>query len=77
MANTLLDTRVLLVVGAIRQALTNFAGPGTSVNAHPNPFFLNVIGEVNMRQMAELILERIDKEAAAARDNAAAAVDGH
>lgn len=54
------DARIMTVVSAIKQSLQTSTGPGSSVNTHPNPFFINVTGEVNLKHAAELIIERLD-----------------
>jgi hypothetical protein len=55
------DAKVMTVVSAIKQSLQQAGGPGSSVNSHPNPFFLNVTGEVNLKHAAELIIQRIEE----------------
>jgi hypothetical protein len=57
--NKPIDGRVVLVVSAIRQSLQVNAGPGSSINAHPNPFFLQVIGEVDLLKAAETVIQRL------------------
>jgi hypothetical protein len=59
------DAKIMTVVGAIKQSLQTASGPGSSVNSHPNPFFLNVTGEINLKHAAELIIERIEAYEAA------------
>jgi hypothetical protein len=59
------DAKVMTVVSAIKQSLQTSGGPGSSVNSHPNPFFLNVTGEMNLKHMAELIIERLEAYEAA------------
>jgi hypothetical protein len=54
------DAKVMTVVGAIKQSLQQAGGPGSSVNTHPNPFFLNVTGEINLKHMAELVIDRVE-----------------
>lgn len=61
------DAKVMTVVGAIRQSLQTASGPGSSVNSHPNPFFLNVTGEINLKHIAELVIARLDDYEAAVR----------
>jgi hypothetical protein len=56
------DAKIMTVVGAIKQSLQTASGPGSSVNSHPNPFFLNVTGEINLKHAAELIIERADRQ---------------
>lgn len=55
------DAKVMTVVSAIKQSLQTSAGPGSSINSHPNPFFLNVTGEINLKHAAELIIQRLEE----------------
>jgi len=55
------DAKIMTVVSAIKQSLQIAGGPGSSVNSHPNPFFLNVTGEINLKHAAELILTRLEE----------------
>jgi len=59
------DAKMMTVVGAIKQSLQSSGGPGSSVNSHPNPFFLNVTGEINLKHAAELIIQRLEEYEAA------------
>jgi hypothetical protein len=59
------DAKIMTVVGAIKQSLQMSGGPGSSVNTHPNPFFLNVTGEINLKHMAELVIQRVEEYEAA------------
>lgn len=59
------DAKIMTVVSAIKQSLQMSGGPGSSVNSHPNPFFLNVAGEMNLKHMAELVIQRVDEYEAA------------
>jgi hypothetical protein len=54
------DAKVMTVVSAIKQSLQTSCGPGSSVNSHPNPFFLNVSGEIDLKHAATLIIQRIE-----------------
>jgi hypothetical protein len=58
------DAKLLIVVNAIKQSLQMSGGPGSSVNTHPNPFFMNVTGEINLKHMAELVVTRIEEHEA-------------
>jgi hypothetical protein len=60
-----IDAKIMTVVSAIKQSLQMSGGPGSSVNGHPNPFFLNVTGEINLKHAAELIVQRIEEYDAA------------
>lgn len=78
-----IDGRLMAAVGALRQSIEMNGGPASSVNRHPNAFFLNVIGEVDLLKAAELILRRVGeydehhaKDAEAARKASAAASGG-
>src|SRR5208283_285359 len=55
------DAKVMEVVGAIKHSLQMSGGPGSSVNSHPNPFFLNVTGEINLKHMAERVISRLEE----------------
>lgn len=55
-----LDARTTAAIGAIRQAIQQSQEPGLSVNSHPNPFFLSIIGSIDLRKIAELVIERVD-----------------
>jgi hypothetical protein len=59
------DAKIMTVVSAIKQSLQTSGGPGSSVNSHPNPFFINVTGEVNLKHAAELIIQRVEEYEAA------------
>lgn len=67
MANV--DARVITVIGAIRAGIQTLNEPGLSVNQHPNPFFISVIGSLNLEHIAQRVLQHLDampKEAPAA-----------
>lgn len=57
MTNT--DPRAVVIAMAFKQSLEINGGPGSSVNAHPNAFFLNVLGEVDLLKAGELALKRL------------------
>jgi cell shape-determining protein MreC len=59
------DAKIMTVISAIKQSLQTAGGPGSSVNSHPNPFFINVTGEVNLKHAAELIIQRVEEYEAA------------
>jgi hypothetical protein len=54
-----IDQRLMIVVSAIKQSIQMGTSPGLSVNTHPNPFFLHVSGEIDLKAMAERVLERV------------------
>lgn len=55
------DAKIMTVVSAIKQSLQTSTGPGSAVNTHPNPFFINVTGEMNLKHAAETILARLEE----------------
>ena len=59
------DAKIMTVVSAIKQSLQMSGGPESSVNSHPNPFFLNVTGEMNLKHIAELVIQRVEEYEAA------------
>jgi len=61
------DAKIMTVVSAIKQSLQQAGGPGSSVNSLPNPFFLNVTGEINLKHMAELVIQRVEEYEAAVK----------
>jgi hypothetical protein len=80
----------MCIVAALRHGIQTLNSPGLSINTHPNPFFLHVIGELDLKHIAERVLKNVEefakteaarilkeakKEADAA--TAASAVDGH
>ena len=54
------NPKVLAASAAIKQSLQVNAGPGSSINMHPNQFFLNVLGEVDTLKAAELVVQRLE-----------------
>lgn len=50
----------MAVVSAIKRSIETSSSPGLSVNAHPNHFFLNVNGAIDLRRAAELAIEHLD-----------------
>jgi hypothetical protein len=69
-----IDAKLLVVVNAIKQSLQMSGGPGSSVNTHPNPFFMNVTGEINLKHMAELVVTRIEEHEALIKAKIEAAI---
>jgi hypothetical protein len=59
------DAKIMTVVSAIKQSLQMSGSPGSSVNSHPNPFFLNVNGEIDLKHAATLIVQRLEEYEAA------------
>lgn len=65
---TEVTAREMALVRGLKHAIVTGSAPGLSVNAHPNAFFLNVIGEVDLLRAAKaglVELDQFDKEAAA------------
>jgi hypothetical protein len=61
------DAKIITVVQAIKQSIETAAGPGVSVNAHPNPFFINVNGALDLKHAATLLLQRLEEYEAAVK----------
>jgi hypothetical protein len=57
---TEVNARLMTVIGAIKQSIETSGSPGLSVNNHPNAFFLNVIGAIDLAKAAELVLARLE-----------------
>jgi hypothetical protein len=88
---TTVDAKLMCVVAALRHGVLTLNTPGLCVNTHPNPFFLHVIGELDLKHIAERVLVNLDnfasaevarlerekKSAEADVATAASAVDGH
>ena len=55
----MIDAKLMTVVQAIKQSIETSGTPGLSVNGHPNPFFLNVNGALDLQRAAELVLTRL------------------
>ena len=78
------DAKLMCVVAALRHGIQTTNSPGLSVNTHPNPFFMHVIGELDLKHIAERVLKNIEqheaqekKRAEVDQQTAASAVDGH
>jgi hypothetical protein len=78
------DGKLMCVVAALRHGIQTTNTPGLAVNNHPNPFFLHVMGELDLKHVAERVITNLEqyyiaeqkrREADAA--TAASAVDGH
>ena len=54
------DAKLMTVVAAIKQSIETSGSPGLSVNDHPNKFFLNVIGSIDLLRAAEHVIRRLD-----------------
>jgi hypothetical protein len=65
MSDSKVDAKIMTVVSAVKQSLQSSAGPGSAVNSHPNPFYMNVSGEINLKHMAELVIARVEEFEAA------------
>ena len=55
------DAKLMTVVSALKQSFEQSAGPGVSVNNHPNPFYVNVNGAIDLKHAATLILQRVEE----------------
>lgn len=53
------DAKLMTIVRAIKQSIETSNTPGLSVNAHPNAFFLNVNGAVDLKRAAEQVLQSL------------------
>lgn len=76
--------RTVVVINAIRHSMQVNAGPGSSINQHPNPYMLQVLGEVDLLKAAEQVLKQLGeydqaqaKQEQVDPETRAAAVDGH
>ena len=58
---TEVNAREMAVVNALKHAIVTSGSPGLSVNTHPNAFFLNVIGEVDLLKGARAALAAVDQ----------------
>jgi hypothetical protein len=70
MSDGTVDAKVMTVVGAIKQSLQTSMGPGSSVNAHPNPFFLNINGAMDLKHAAEMVIAHLEAFEVAAKARA-------
>lgn len=65
----------MLVVRSIRQSFESFGGPGSSINATQNPFFISLTGQFDLLKAAQLVLDNVDqhraRKAQMAKDEAA------
>ena len=84
MSNPTVDAKLMCVVAALRHGIQTLNTPGLSVNTHPNPFFLHVIGELDLKHIAERVVTNLaqhdaqeKKRAEVDAATAASAVDGH
>lgn len=62
------DPKVIAVAMAIKQSLEMNSGAGAAINAHPNAFFLNVSGAVDLYKAAEAALARVEHYTAAVKE---------
>ena len=54
------NPKAIAVAIALKQSIETSAQPGLSVNMHPNAFFLNVIGSIDLLRAAEHVIRRLD-----------------
>jgi hypothetical protein len=62
-----IDAKLMCVIAAIRHGIQTTSSPGLSVNNHPNPFFLHVIGELDLKHIAERVLKNLEQAEALAQ----------
>lgn len=84
LVNEPVNAKTMAVVQALRHGITTLNSPGLSINNHPNPFFIHVIGELDLKHIAERVLKNLEqfyetekKRTEADAATAASAVDGH
>jgi hypothetical protein len=65
MTTVQIDAKLMTIVRAIKQSIETSGTPGLSVNAHPNTFFLNVNGAVDLKRAAEHVLANLESYAVA------------
>ena len=58
MSNTISDEE-MTVLSAIRQSFEANAGPGSAVNANPNPFYIGLNGQFDLLRAAKAVVERM------------------
>lgn len=63
------DPKVIAVAMAIKQSFEQNAGAGSAINSHPNAFFLNVNGAVDLYKAAEVALARAEQYVEGQRAN--------
>jgi hypothetical protein len=51
----------MCIVAALRHGIQTLNSPGLSINTHPNPFFLHVIGELDLKHIAERVLKNVEE----------------
>ena len=49
----------MMVVNSLRQAFETYGGPGSSVNATQNPFFIQLTGQFDLSRAAKLVLANL------------------
>jgi hypothetical protein len=84
MTTALIDAKLMCIVAALRHGIQTLNSPGLSINTHPNPFFMHVIGELDLKHIAERVVQNLmqfeaseKKRLEADAATAASAVDGH
>ena len=65
-----IDPKAIAVAMAIKRAFEVNATAGSSVNAHPNAFFLNVLGAVDLYKAALSVLSTLEQLEQAAVEKA-------
>jgi hypothetical protein len=46
---------------ALRHGIQTLNSPGLSINVHPNPFFMHVIGELDLKHIAERVIKNMEQ----------------
>jgi hypothetical protein len=57
----MIDAKLMCVVAALRHGIQTLNSPGLSINVHPNPFFMHVIGELDLKHIAERVLQNLEQ----------------
>lgn len=55
------NPRALAAARALKLAIERGVSPGLSVNSHPNPFFLNVAGSIDLLAAATYMVEDLER----------------
>jgi hypothetical protein len=57
----MIDAKLMCVVAALRHGIQTLNSPGLSINVHPNPFFMHVIGELDLKHIAERVIKNMEQ----------------
>jgi len=61
MTTALIDAQLMCIVAALRHGIQTLNSPGLSLNTHPNPFFVHVIGELDLKHIAERVVKNLEQ----------------